>query len=179
MSDCDTDLAAREAQRALIWQTLQRVCDPEIPVVTIQELGILRDVRETDDGGFEVVITPTYSGCPAMGQIEDDVTRALQPLQLNIRVITQLAPPWTTDWITDQAREKLRAFGIAPPTGQVGVAAAGVVQFSRKSRQTAAVVCPQCGAIDTTEISVFGSTACKSQYRCLACLEPFDYFKPY
>jgi len=179
MPASDTPLTINEDAREQIWRILERVCDPEIPVVTIQELGILRDVRETDDGGFEVVITPTYSGCPAMGQIEDDVTRALQPLQLNVQVITQLAPPWTTDWITDQAREKLRAFGIAPPTGQVGVAAAGVVQFSRKSRQTAAVACPQCGAIDTTEISVFGSTACKSQYRCLACLEPFDYFKPY
>ena len=179
MPASDTPLTMNEDAREQIWRILERVCDPEIPVVTIQELGILRDVSETDDGGFEVVITPTYSGCPAMGQIEDDVTRALQPLQLNVQVITQLAPPWTTDWITDQAREKLRAFGIAPPTGQVGVAAAGVVQFSRKSRQTAAVVCPQCGAIDTTEISVFGSTACKSQYRCLACLEPFDYFKPY
>lgn len=179
MPASDTPLTMNEDAREQIWRILERVCDPEIPVVTIQELGILRDVRETDDGGFEVVITPTYSGCPAMGQIEDDVRQALAPLQLNVQVITQLAPPWTTDWITDQAREKLRAFGIAPPTGQVGVAAAGVVQFSRKSRQTAAVACPQCGAIDTTEISVFGSTACKSQYRCLACLEPFDYFKPY
>ena len=166
-------------EHAAIWAALSVLTDPEIPVVTLSDLGILRDVRTGDDGMAEVVITPTYSGCPAMSQIEDDIYATLTQSSLSARVITQLAPAWTTDWITPAAREKLRVYGIAPPTGHTHASIAGVVQFSRRSRTSATVACPQCGSTETTEISAFGSTACKAQYRCLSCMEPFDYFKPY
>jgi ring-1,2-phenylacetyl-CoA epoxidase subunit PaaD len=161
-----------------IWATLEPLTDPEIPVVTLRELGILRDVRETADG-IEVVITPTYSGCPAMGQIEDDVRASLEQAGIEARVITQLAPAWTTDWMSDEAKEKLRAYGIAPPhrtcasSGEVSV-----LKFVRR-QPSAAVACPQCGSTHTVVTSEFGSTACKALYKCLDCQEPFDYFKPY
>jgi ring-1,2-phenylacetyl-CoA epoxidase subunit PaaD len=162
------------AQRA--WDALEAVPDPEIPVVSIRELGILREINERD-GSLEVVITPTYSGCPAMGQIEDDVNAALAASDLNATVVTRLAPAWTTDWITDSARAKLREYGIAPPAH---VAAGNVVRFAHRAAQAAeAVSCPHCGSGDTTETSHFSSTACKALYKCLACLEPFDHFKPY
>ena len=157
---------------------LARLTDPEIPVVTLEEMGILRAVRRGDDGQPEVVITPTYSGCPAMGQIEDDVRAALQATHPQGRVVTQLAPAWTTDWMSDAAREKLRAYGIAPPQC-TPAQPAGVLRFSRQAVAVAAIACPQCGSHNTTETSPFGSTACKALYRCLDCLEPFDYFKPY
>jgi ring-1,2-phenylacetyl-CoA epoxidase subunit PaaD len=162
------------AQRA--WDVLEAVPDPEIPVVSIRELGILREVNEVD-GALEIVITPTYSGCPAMGQIEDDVRAALSTHHLVGNVVTRLAPAWTTDWITDEAREKLRAFGIAPPHLSAGD---NVVHFARRVHATEAPVpCPHCGSSNTTETSHFSSTACKALYKCLACLEPFDHFKPY
>jgi ring-1,2-phenylacetyl-CoA epoxidase subunit PaaD len=162
------------ARRA--WEALESIADPEIPVVSIRELGILREVTERD-GRLEVVITPTYSGCPAMAQIEDDVRAALARIGTSAKVIVQLAPAWSTDWIDGAAREKLRAFGIAPPQAQ---ASANVVQFARPAaRDPAAVKCPHCGSDDTTETSHFSSTACKALYKCLACLEPFDYFKPH
>jgi ring-1,2-phenylacetyl-CoA epoxidase subunit PaaD len=175
--------------------------DPEIPVVTLRELGILRDVRSavTQDGTeqLEVVITPTYSGCPAMGQIEDDVHNLLQAHGLKGKVKTQLAPAWTTDWITPEAKEKLRAYGIAPPHSGAdhdcqtqssksnGSSASSIIQFAARSasnpgrHEQLAVPCPQCNSDNTTETSHFGSTACKALYRCLDCMEPFDYFKPY
>ncbi|TFY99528.1 phenylacetate-CoA oxygenase subunit PaaJ [Ramlibacter rhizophilus] len=162
---------ALEAARA----ALREVTDPEIPVVTIEELGILRELRE-DAGGVEVVITPTYSGCPAMDQIEDDVRAALARAGLQGRVSTRLAPAWTTDWITPAAREKLRAYGIAPPSHCAE--GAKPLRFMPPRAQVA-VACPRCGSTNTTEISRFGSTACKSLHRCLDCLEPFDHFKPY
>ena len=159
---------------------LAHLSDPEIPVVSLAELGILRGVRVSDDGAIEVVITPTYSGCPAMGQIEDDVRTALAAIGQPARVVTQLTPPWTTDWMSEAAREKLRAYGIAPPQcGSAGDASHGTVKFSRHATRADVVPCPQCGSRNTTEVSPFGSTACKAQYRCLDCLEPFDYFKPY
>ena len=163
------------AQRA--WALLEAVPDPEIPVVSIRELGILREVNERD-GAIEVVLTPTYSGCPAMGQIEDDVRAALTALGMAVQVVTRLAPAWTTDWISEAARGKLREYGIAPPhTAQT---AEHVMRF-RTHRGDAGerVACPQCGSRNTTETSHFGSTACKALYKCLDCLEPFDYFKPY
>ncbi len=183
------------------WQLLESLTDPEIPVVTLRELGILRDVRSSvaQDGTeqLEVVITPTYSGCPAMGQIEDDVHNLLQAHGLKGKVKTQLAPAWTTDWITPEAKEKLRAYGIAPPhsgadhdcqiqgphTNASG--ASSIIQFAARSasnpgrHEQLAVPCPQCNSHNTTETSHFGSTACKALYRCLDCMEPFDYFKPY
>jgi len=171
MAPPPTDLCARA------WEVLEAIPDPEIPVVSIRELGILRDVNARPDG-LEIVITPTYSGCPAMGQIEDDIVSALAAAGLTGQVVTQLAPGWTTDWITPDAKERLRAYGIAPPhtttpdTPQV-------VNFAARPLTRAPVACPRCGSLDTTETSHFGSTACKALYRCLACREPFDYFKPY
>jgi ring-1,2-phenylacetyl-CoA epoxidase subunit PaaD len=162
------------AQRA--WRVLEAVPDPEIPVVSIRELGILREINELD-GELEVVITPTYSGCPAMGQIEDDVRAALAANDISARVVTRLAPAWTTDWIDAQARQILHDFGISPPHT---VPPANVVQFARPAASaTVDVPCPRCGSSNTTETSHFSSTACKALYKCLDCLEPFDYFKPY
>lgn len=161
-----------------IWAALEPLTDPEIPVVTLRELGILRDVRETAEG-IEVVITPTYSGCPAMGQIEDDVRASLEQAGIEARVITQLAPAWTTDWMSDEAKEKLRAYGIAPPHRTCGSSGdVSVLKFVRR-QPSAAVACPQCGSTHTVVTSEFGSTACKALYKCLDCQEPFDYFKPY
>ena len=186
---------------AHVWQLLESLTDPEIPVVTLRELGILRDVRSAvaQDGTelLEVIITPTYSGCPAMGQIEDDVHNLLQAHGLKGKVKTQLAPAWTTDWITPEAKEKLRAYGIAPPhsgadhdcqTQSVnanGSNSSSIIHFAARSasnpgrHEQLAVPCPQCNSDNTTETSHFGSTACKALYRCLDCMEPFDYFKPY
>ena len=161
-----------------IWTLLETVTDPEIPVITIRELGILRDVR-LRHGEVEVVITPTYSGCPAMGQIEDDVRAVLQAHGVTARVVTQLAPAWTTDWMTASGRDRLREYGIAPPHTR---AASNVVQFTTKriaKYEEPAVACPRCGSKNTTETSHFGSTACKALYRCLDCMEPFDLFKPH
>jgi ring-1,2-phenylacetyl-CoA epoxidase subunit PaaD len=165
-----------------VWSLLELVTDPEIPVVSLREMGILRSVR-VGANGLEVVITPTYSGCPAMGQMEDDVVAALAQGGVAARVVTQLAPAWSTDWMTPEGRAKLRGYGIAPPhQSSCAVLGANVVQFATKKIAThaqPAVACPQCGSENTTETSHFGSTACKALYRCLNCLEPFDYFKPY
>jgi len=193
--------APQHSALAHVWQLLESLTDPEIPVVTLRELGILRDVRTSLslDGTeqLEVIITPTYSGCPAMGQIEDDVHNLLQAHGLKGKVKTQLAPAWTTDWITPEAKEKLRAYGIAPPHSgadhncQIQGAnvnasgASSIIQFAARSasnpgrHEQLAVACPQCNSDNTTETSHFGSTACKALYRCLDCMEPFDYFKPY
>jgi len=193
--------APQHSALAHVWQLLESLTDPEIPVVTLRELGILRDVRTAlaQDGTeqLEVIITPTYSGCPAMGQIEDDVHNLLQAHGLKGKVKTQLAPAWTTDWITPEAKEKLRAYGIAPPHSgadhdcQIQGAnvnasgASSIIQFAARSasnpgrHEQLAVPCPQCNSDNTTETSHFGSTACKALYRCLDCMEPFDYFKPY
>jgi ring-1,2-phenylacetyl-CoA epoxidase subunit PaaD len=162
-----------------VWDALDMLTDPEIPVVTLRELGILREVREGAHG-LEVVITPTYNGCPAIQQIEDDVRAALAHACIDAQVITQLAPAWTTDWMTPAAHDKLRAYGIAPPHAcdTPALPANSVVRFTRRVAPLA-VACPQCGSANTTETSHFGSTACKALYRCLDCLEPFDYFKPH
>lgn len=167
---------------AEIWSTLETLTDPEIPVITLREMGILRDVRTNADGTLEVVITPTYSGCPAMGQIEDDIVATLAAQGMPARVVTQLAPAWTTDWMSEAAREKLRAYGIAPPRcsrSEGGEPPGSALRFVARATRKEPVPCPLCGSSETTEISHFGSTACKAQYRCLACMEPFDYFKPY
>jgi ring-1,2-phenylacetyl-CoA epoxidase subunit PaaD len=182
--------AVSEIERA--WAALDAVTDPEIPVVTIRELGILRDVRE-NQGELEIVITPTYSGCPAMEQIAADVHTALASAQLKARITTQLAPAWTTDWMSESAKTKLRDYGIAPPQHSSASPASSVVQFAPKMRAVdahsvwahghfsseIAIKCPHCGSDNTTETSHFASTACKALYKCLDCLEPFDYFKPY
>jgi ring-1,2-phenylacetyl-CoA epoxidase subunit PaaD len=157
------------------WALLEQVPDPEIPVVSIRELGILREINELD-GGVEIVITPTYSGCPAMGQIEDDVRSAMAAADIDVSIVTRLAPAWTTDWMTDAAKDKLREYGIAPP--HTTQPSEQVVRF-QQPRRAAAIACPHCGSANTTETSHFGSTACKALYKCLDCLEPFDYFKPH
>ena len=159
-----------------VWAALADLADPEIPVVSLRELGILREVRAGADG-LEVVITPTYSGCPAMGQIEDDLRSTLKNRGISARVVTRLAPAWTTDWMTEAGKEKLRAYGIAPP--HATPAGSSVVRFIAKPATAEAVPCPRCGSANTVETSQFGSTACKALYRCQDCLEPFDYFKPY
>jgi len=170
----------RDARKALhdrVWALLAPLTDPEIPVITLHELGILREVRDGAEG-LQVVITPTYSGCPAMGQIEDDVKAALDAHGIAAQVITQLSPVWTTDWMQPEAKEKLRAYGIAPPHACEAVPF-NVVQFAVRAPRASSVACPQCASVNTTETSHFGSTACKAMYKCLDCLEPFDYFKPY
>jgi len=164
-----TDIAAVHA-------ALDQLCDPEIPVVSLREMGILRDVHMSDTG-VEVVITPTYSGCPAMEQIHDDILQSLQQLGVQGQVKTQLAPAWTTDWMSDSAKEKLRAYGIAPPNCQ-STSTSQVMRFTRRL-QDDVVACPLCGSTNTTITSAFGSTACKALCKCLNCQEPFDYFKPY
>jgi ring-1,2-phenylacetyl-CoA epoxidase subunit PaaD len=148
------------------------VPDPEIPVLTIADLGILRAVRTGADGVTEVVITPTYSGCPATEAIRQDVGEQVHRLDPAARVLIELAPAWTTDWITDEGRDKLTRYGIAPPSPT----RTGPVALRLGSRPTA-VRCPQCGSDATELISRFGSTPCKALRRCLACLEPFDEFK--
>ncbi len=173
-------IPAQASIEAAIHAAIRHLADPEIPIISLSELGILRGVRTGADGVAEVVITPTYSGCPAMGQIADDVNAALAEHGLSARVVTQLTPAWTTDWMSEVAKEKLRAYGIAPPQcGSSGDTSHGTVKFSRHAARSESVPCPQCSSYNTTEVSPFGSTACKSQYRCLDCLEPFDYFKPY
>ena len=165
-----------------LWLLLESVTDPEIPVVNLREMGILRAVRQTASG-VEVIITPTYSGCPALSQMQDDVVNALSGAGLAARVLTQIAPAWSTDWISAEGCEKLRRYGIAPPLPGAGASGAlKVIRFASKPIADSAmltVACPQCGSHNTTETSHFGSTACKALYRCLNCLEPFDYFKPY
>ena len=163
------------------WQVLDALTDPEIPVVTLRDMGIVREVLRHEDG-LDIIITPTYSGCPAMEQIEDDVRAAVQPLGVPVRVVTRLSPAWTTDWMNDTAREKLRAYGIAPPQ-RCASSGDNVVQFVPRASERLGgsdrPSCPHCGSAQTTEVSHFGSTACKALYKCLSCLEPFDYFKPY
>jgi len=160
-----------------LWQCLEQVSDPEIPVISIVDLGIVRAVESGGDGSCEIVITPTYSGCPAMHVIEEHIRQVLQAEGMqNIQVRTQLSPAWTTDWISDAGKEKLRAFGIAPPARR----AMSAIDISALSAiDDAEIACPLCASMNTRLISQFGSTACKALYRCSDCLEPFDYFKPH
>jgi len=153
-----------------IWKYLEEVLDPEVPVINIVELGIVRDVNETEHG-VEVVITPTYTGCPAMKLIEDDIRFNLKSHGIDdVKIKTILSPAWTTDWITTEAKEKLRVYGIAPPDK---ASHDKNVLFGPPK----VVACPQCNSRNTEMKSQFGSTACKALYSCKDCLEPFDYFK--
>ncbi len=160
-----------------VWAALDDLSDPEIPVLTLRDLGIVRDVRAAADGGVEVVITPTYSGCPAISQIEDDVRTTLAQRGIAARVVTQLSPAWTTDWMSESGKEKLRQYGIAPPQRRAD--GGQVLRFIGRAAVPDVVPCPRCGSTRTTETARFASTACKALYKCLACQEPFDYFKPY
>ena len=155
-----------------IWAWLGEVPDPEIPAVSVVDLGIVRDVRWEDGDGLVVTVTPTYSGCPATGFISLAIEQTLREKGLaDVRLERRIAPPWTTDWISESGRDKLHAYGIAPPVGKAA-------RLERMlARQPLVVACPRCGSSDTARISEFGSTPCKAQYRCRDCLEPFDYFK--
>jgi ring-1,2-phenylacetyl-CoA epoxidase subunit PaaD len=157
----------REAQ---VWHVLEGVPDPEIPVLSVVDLGIVRHVEWDDEGRLHVGLTPTYSGCPATEVIRGSVQRALARAGFHDAVIDDvLSPPWTSDWLSEAGREKLRAYGIAPP--------AESVSNPRRLLGTPLVLCPKCASRDTERVSEFGSTPCKAHYRCKSCLEPFDYFK--
>ena len=164
------------AELRAVWDALGGVLDPEIPLVSIVELGIVRGVEPAGDG-FTVTLTPTYSGCPATRVIEQDVRAALaRATAAPVRIVTSLAPAWSTDWIAPEAKRRLREAGIAPPQGGAPAPAGPQPIVFRKVE---AVACPKCGSLRTAELSRFGSTPCKAQYRCNDCLEPFDYFKPH
>jgi ring-1,2-phenylacetyl-CoA epoxidase subunit PaaD len=165
--------ALQRTERA--WQVLGDVPDPEVPALSVRDLGIVRDV--IDHGAeLEVVLTPTYSGCPATEAIERSVLDALQAEGLGpARATLRRAPAWTTDWITEDGRRKLREYGIAPPGPVLPEAGVPI----RLVRREPPVACPRCGSTHTERLSAFGSTACKALYRCVACREPFEHFKPF
>lgn len=157
--------------REEIYNILDQVPDPEIPVLTIADLGILRDVEVDDHGHVVVYITPTYNGCPAMDMITVNIRAALESAGItDVDVVSLLEPAWTTDWISASGRQKLLAYGIAPP-------AESTTDSSFMTGKAPAVACPLCGSENTTLVSRFGSTPCKALYKCSDCLEPFDYFK--
>ncbi|MDB5198282.1 MAG: phenylacetate-CoA oxygenase, PaaJ subunit [Chitinophagaceae bacterium] len=158
-----------------IWQILEKITDPEIPILSIVDLGIVRDVKISPSllvekgQGVEVFITPTYSGCPAMDMISMSIRmELLQHGFTNIKITQQLSPAWTTDWMTERGKEKLQQYGIAPPVGKV---------MDQQFLDDLKVECPQCHSKNTKLLSEFGSTACKALFQCQDCKEPFDYFK--
>jgi ring-1,2-phenylacetyl-CoA epoxidase subunit PaaD len=150
-----------------IWGLLEHVSDPEVPVLTIIDLGIVRAVRLLENHCY-ITITPTYSGCPAMKVIEEEISKALDGI-FEVTIETTLSPAWTTDWISESGKQKLREYGIAPPENEVDKS----VLFAEQT----VVPCPKCNSKNTKMVSQFGSTACKAHYQCNDCLEPFDYFK--
>jgi len=158
-----------------IWQLLEKVTDPEVPVLSILDLGIVRHVHIEDTGSgqqVEITLTPTYSGCPAMDMIAANIRIELMMAGVSkASILYQLSPAWTTDWMTESGKEKLNAYGIAPPVSLVGH------QDGQEITEDRGIPCPQCGSKNTELISHFGSTACKALHRCLDCKEPFDYFK--
>lgn len=161
-----TDIQLKET-----WALLEQVPDPEIPVLTVVDLGVVRDVQIDDDGAVEVTITPTYTGCPAMDMITVNIKAVLQEAGYQkVRVKSIISPAWTTDWMSEEGKRKLKEYGIAPP---IGKSTDKSVLFAEEIR----VPCPQCNSTNTKLVSQFGSTACKALYKCKDCLEPFDYFK--
>lgn len=160
------------------WEVLGTVLDPEVPALSIRDLGIVRDVILPAPGmALEIVLTPTYSGCPATEVIEQGVLEAIAEAGLGpVRVRLQRAPAWTSDWISAEGRRKLREYGIAPPGPAPDQAVP--IRFLGRRREAARLACPRCDSDDTECLSVFGSTACKALYRCRACREPFEHFKP-
>jgi len=157
-----------ESGKQKISSILNTVNDPEIPILTIMDLGIVREIKIKDET-VEVLITPTYSGCPAMDFIGMNIRKVLRENGFEkIKITHQLSPAWTTDWMTEEAKDKLRSYGIAPPVSKT---------FDKKYLQDLPVACPHCHSINTKLISEFGSTACKAIYQCTDCGEPFDYFK--
>ncbi|MGH1361525.1 MAG: 1,2-phenylacetyl-CoA epoxidase subunit PaaD [Burkholderiaceae bacterium] len=176
----DTVLPGRTTARASlaeVTRTIGQIPDPEIPVVTLADLGILRSVELAGES-IVVTLTPTYSGCPATESIADDVNAALRALgHADAQVLITLSPAWSTDWMLPGTHEKLRAYGIAPP-GQCGGPSGKTIQFHPLPDQLEPV-CPRCSSPRVESLSEFGSTPCKALYRCLSCAEPFDYFKPF
>ena len=161
-------MVVANVSRDQVLEWLSKVPDPEVPALSITDLGIVRDV--VVNGEVKVALTPTYTGCPATEVIEQSVIDALHEHGIKDVVIDRvLSPPWTTDWISDEGREKLREYGIAPP--EAGASKRAMLQGDR------AIACPRCSSVDTSLVSEFGSTACKASYKCTACLEPFEYFK--
>jgi len=154
-----------------IFEVLSEIPDPEIPVISIIDLGVIREINIIDNSSIELKITPTYSGCPAMKQIEDDVRKKLAEHGFTqIKISTVFSPPWTTDWITPEAKQRLNTYGIAPPEHTTE-------DKSWLTGKEKIITCPRCSSKHTKLISQFGSTACKALYQCQDCLEPFDYFK--
>lgn len=152
-----------------IWKLLEGISDPEVPVLSVIDLGIVRSVN-IQENQIHITITPTYSGCPAMGVIEQDIKEKLSKEgYTNFKIDTVLTPAWTTDWISEEGRKKLKLYGIAPPENEPDKS----VLFADPVK----VQCPKCGSRETRMVSQFGSTACKAHYQCNSCLEPFDYFK--
>ena len=171
------------AERETLLAWLGEVMDPEVPVVSIVDLGILRDVQWQDsvDSTLVVTVTPTYSGCPATEVIAQSIRETMFSHGIaKVDVRTQLSPAWTTDWMTPQGRDALRAYGIAPPAARAPVADGSVaIDISALTSSKVVVPCPQCNSRNTRLLSQYGSTACKALYQCNSCLEPFDYFKPH
>jgi ring-1,2-phenylacetyl-CoA epoxidase subunit PaaD len=169
-----SDFESRTATpRQKAWDIAATVVDPEIPVLSIEDLGILRNVEVGESGKVTVTITPTYSGCPAMDAIRDDLKIAFtKEGYQDVEVDLVLAPAWSTDWMTEAGKQKLQEYGIAPPTGKSNAA-----RHAGPIRLTMAVKCPQCASLNTKELTRFGSTSCKALYVCQDCKEPFDYFK--
>jgi ring-1,2-phenylacetyl-CoA epoxidase subunit PaaD len=184
---CAARAAASQSSLSDVWRVLAEVGDPEMPVVSVLDLGIIRGIRwdSADSALLVVTMTPTYSGCPATEMIATAIRSALDTAgYARVRVETSLVPAWTTEWITPEGARKLREFGIAPPDGTKAVTARrkvaiDVTGISPLRRSTVVVECPRCASKRTELVSQFGSTACKAHYRCLDCLEPFDYFKPH
>lgn len=165
-----TGIRPADPATARAWDIAAQVPDPEVPVLTIEDLGVLRAVTLTD-AGAEVVLTPTYSGCPAIDQMRDDVAARLHAAgYTEVNVSTTLSPAWTTDWMSDSGKRKLEEYGIAAPHPRSALGTGPV-------RIQLGVKCPRCHSIRTREVARFGSTACKAHYECLACYEPFDFFK--
>jgi ring-1,2-phenylacetyl-CoA epoxidase subunit PaaD len=169
-----------ELTTAYAWEVLHTVLDPEVPVVSICDLGIVRSVALCGEHGLNVVLTPTYSGCPATELIATETINTLAKAGFDpVNLTTVHAPAWTSDWISPEGRDKLRSYGIAPP-GPVQNGQDIVLRYMPQGRQTVlALDCPRCGSDNTERLSAFGSTACKALYRCLACKEPFEHFKPF
>ncbi len=158
-------VAADNSDTTELFELLNSVVDPEIPVLTLQDLGVLRDIS-VENGGITVTITPTYAGCPAIDAMRVDIETTLAEAGYQqVTVQQSLSPAWTTDWMSENGRKRLQAYGIAPPV------------TTSCGKQTGTIECPQCGSSDVKRISEFGSTACKALYQCRDCLEPFDYFK--
>ncbi|GHF11014.1 phenylacetate-CoA oxygenase subunit PaaJ [Kordiimonas sediminis] len=162
----------RTAETMEIWNTLDTVLDPEVPALSVTDLGIIRDVKLSDGGKVVIDVTPTYSGCPATDLISEIIKAAVVSSgHEDVTIKTVLSPTWTTDWITEDGRKKLKEYGIAPPVGEAATGKAALLGISP------VVHCPRCDSTQTEQVSEFGSTACKAMYRCTSCLEPFEYFK--